>query len=403
MAMPPETSLHANLGEAPKDFSLVLGGPLYQLFRRSRLADNGMNLLQRRLLAIPLLVWLPLLALSIIQGHAWSGVAVPFIKDIELHIRFLVAMPLLIVAEVIVHLRMRRLISTFLDRQLIPETDMPRFNAAIETAFKWRNSVAAEILMIVFVYVFGILVIWKNYVGLNIDTWYASMLGGQRNLNLAGYWLLLVSLPFFQFLLIRWYFRLFIWIRFLWQVSRIKLNLMPTHPDRIGGLGFLTNIIYAFSVLAMAHGCLLAALIANRIFFTDARLFDFKFDILAMLVYLFIILVLPLFVFSAQLAATKREGLREYGALAQRYVAAYDRKWLRGGAPEREDFLGSGDIQSLADLANGYEIISKMRFLPINRQTLAQLAGWTLLPVLPLLLTIMPFEDLLKRLFSLIL
>ena len=138
MATEPESSLHEKISEPPKDFSLVLGGPLYQLLRRSKLSDNGLHLLKRRLIVIPMLVWLPLLFLSIIQGNAWSGVAVPFIKDIELHIRFLAVMPMLIGAEMIVHQRMRRLISNFLDRQLIPEADMGRFRGAISESVSQR-------------------------------------------------------------------------------------------------------------------------------------------------------------------------------------------------------------------------------------------------------------------------
>lgn len=397
-----QTEMHENLSEPPADFSLVLGGPLYQLLRRSRLSDTGLNLLKRRLIVIPLLAWLPLLILSIFEGKFWGSADVSFIHDIELHIRFLLAMPMLIGAELIVHQRMRKVLSNFLDRKLIPEVDMQRFEAAITSAFKLRNSVLSEVLMIVFVYAFGVMVVWKSYVGLNIDTWYASIVDGKRQLNLAGYWLVLIGVPFFQFLLIRWYFRLFIWLRFLWQVSRIKLDLLPTHPDRIGGLGFLPNITYAFSMLAMAHGCILAAFIANRIFYTGAKLLDFKYEVLILLIYLFIILVLPLFVFSAQLAAAKREGLREYGELAQRYVRAYDKKWLRGGASDEEEFIGSGDIQSLADLGNGFQVIAEMRFLPVNKQTLMQLASWTLLPIVPLSLTIMPFEELLRKLFSIL-
>lgn len=394
--------MHENISEPLTDFSLVLGGPLYQILRRSRLSDDGLHLLKRRLIVIPLLVWLPLLILSIFEGNFWGSKQVSFIHDIELHIRFLIAMPMLIGAELIVHQRMRKVLSNFLDRKLIPELDIHRFEAAITSAFKLRNSALSEVLMIVFVYAFGIMVVWKSYVGLNIDTWYASIVDGKRQLNLAGYWLVLIGVPFFQFLLIRWYFRLFIWVRFLWQVSRIKLDLIPTHPDRIGGLGFLTNITYAFSMLAMAHGCIFAAFIANRIFYTGAKLLDFKYEILILLIYLFIILVLPLFVFSAQLAAAKREGLREYGELAQRYVRAFDKKWLRGGASENEEFLGNGDIQSLADLGNGFQVIGEMRFLPVNKQTLMQLASWTLLPIVPLMLTIMPFEELLRKLFSIL-
>ena len=90
------------------DFSLVLGGPLYQLFRRSHLAGDALELLHRRILFIPLFAWLPLLILSLIGGHAMGGgIQIPFLHDIEAQVRFLVALSLLIAAEMIVHLRVR--------------------------------------------------------------------------------------------------------------------------------------------------------------------------------------------------------------------------------------------------------------------------------------------------------
>jgi hypothetical protein len=56
------------------DFSLVLGGPLYQLFRRSGLLKPPLELLRRRILVLPLLTWLPLPALSALEGRAVKGV-----------------------------------------------------------------------------------------------------------------------------------------------------------------------------------------------------------------------------------------------------------------------------------------------------------------------------------------
>ena len=91
----------------PADFSLVLGGPLFQLLRRSHLSGDAMELVRRRII-IPLLAWLPLLALSALEGQALGGnVAVPFLLDVEAHVRFLVALPLLIVAELVMHQRLR--------------------------------------------------------------------------------------------------------------------------------------------------------------------------------------------------------------------------------------------------------------------------------------------------------
>ena len=96
------------------------------------------------------------------------------------------------------------------------------------------------------------------------------------------------------------------------------------------------------------------------------------------------------------------EGLREYGTLAERYVREFDAKWLRGGAPANEPFVGSADIQSLADLGNSYEVVRTMRFAPITREARHHLVAATLLPIAPLLLTIMPLEELVKLLFGIL-
>ena len=212
-----------------------------------------------------------------------------------------------------------------------------------------------------------------------------------------------VSLPLFQFMLLRWYFRLFIWIRFLWQVARCELSLVPTHPDRAGGLGFLSRTVIAFAPLLAAHGALLAGLMANRIFFQGATLPDFKVELVVVVVFLLLVVLGPLLLFVPHLSAARRVGLREYGTLAQRYVREFDDKWLRGGAPAGEPLVGSADIQSLADLGNSFEIVRSMRIVPFTRDAVIQLAVITLLPVAPLLLTMVSLEELLKRLLQVVL
>jgi hypothetical protein len=56
------------------EFSIVLGGPLYQLFRRLHIVRESLGLLGRRIIFISLLAWLPLLVLTVIGGRAWGGV-----------------------------------------------------------------------------------------------------------------------------------------------------------------------------------------------------------------------------------------------------------------------------------------------------------------------------------------
>jgi hypothetical protein len=387
----------------PPDFSLVLGGPLFQLLRRAHLSDDALLLVRQRIVVIVLFAWLPLLVLSALEGQlSGGGAAVPFLLDIEAHVRFLVALPLLIVAELVVHRRMRPLLQQFRERNLIPEDALARFHSAIASAFRLRNSVLAEALLIAFVYGVGILIVWRHYIALDAATWYATPSAKGPLLSLAGIWYGYVSLPVFQFLLVRWYFRLFIWARLLWQVSRIELSLVPTHPDRVGGLGFLSNAVYAFAPLTVAHGAMLAGPLANRIFFAGATLPQFKVEIAVVVVFVLCVVLCPLLVFAPQLAQAKRTGLREYGTLAERYVREFDAKWLRGGAPADEPFVGSGDIQSLADLGNSYEVVRTMSVMPVTKEAMLRLGAATLVPVVPLALTMMPLEELLKKLLGIL-
>ena len=385
------------------DFSLVLGGPLFQLLHGAHLTGGTLELLRRRIFVISLLAWLPLLVLSALEGQALGGsAAVPFLLDFDIHIKFLIVVPLLIVAELVVHQRMRFVVKQFLERNLIAENDLPRFDAAIASTFRLRNSVLAELLLIAFVYVVGVLFIWRQYTALATATWYAVPTGESLKLSLSGMWYGYVSLPLFQFLLMRWYFRIFIWTRFLWQVTRLDLSLVPTHPDRVGGLGFLSNTVYAFTPLALVHGGLLAGAIANRIFYLGVGLPQFKIEIAVVVAFLLCLVFGPLLLFAPQLAEAKRTGIREYGTLAERYVRQFDVKWLRGGAPADEPLVGSGDIQSLADLSNSFEVVRTMGIAPVTKQAIVQLVVATLVPVVPLALTMMPLEELLKKLIGVV-
>src|SRR6476659_7189920 len=111
-----ESSGDSNWIRNPPDFSLVLGGPLFQLLRRAHLSDDALTMVRRRIAVIALIAWLPLLVLSVLQGRFLGGnLDLPFALDIEVHIRFLVAMPLLILAELVVHERMRHLLQQFLE------------------------------------------------------------------------------------------------------------------------------------------------------------------------------------------------------------------------------------------------------------------------------------------------
>ena len=387
------------------DFSVVLGGPLFQFVRKAHLAGSAGELVLRRMITIAMVAWLPLLILSVLSGRAWgTAVKVPFLADVEVHVRFLLALPLLIAAELIVHQRMLPVVRQFVERGLIAPAARARFEAAVASAHRLRNSVAAEVLLLVFVYLIGVLYIWPRYAALNVATWYSVPApSGGRDFSPAGWWFVCVAAPTFQFILFRWYFRILVWTRFLWQVSRCELSLVATHPDRAGGLGFLSGTVMAFAPVLTAHGTLLAGVIANRIFYQGAKLPDFKAELIVIPATLLVVVLGPLLLFTPHLAALRRIGLREYGTLAQRYVREFDDKWLRGGAPAGEPLVGSADIQSLADLNNSYDVIREIRPLPFGRDAVLQLAVVTLLPAAPLALTMLSLEEIMQRLIQVVL
>jgi hypothetical protein len=389
------------LNEHP-DFSLVLGGPLFQFYRRVHLSGDTLERVRRRVVVIVAIAWLPPLVLSMIGGHGLGGsIAVPFLYDIEMHVRFLIALPILICTELIVHNRLRPAVISFLERRLIVPEDIPGFHKAIGSTLRLRNSFTVEVVLLVLVYTFG-LWIWRSQVATDSVSWYALRDASGLHLTLAGYWYALVSIPIFQFILLRWYFRFFIWFQFLWRVSKLNLRLIATHPDRAGGLGFLGSSTYAFGPILFAQGALLAGLIANRVLYLGENLIAFKVEGAGLLAFMVVFVLSPLIVFTPQLARAKRQGLGDFGRLVSRYVQGFEEKWVRPRASSEEELLGSGDIQSLADLGNSYAVAQEMRLTPFGLKDVTRLAVATAAPLLPLALTIFSLEELVSRLIRIL-
>jgi len=265
-----------------------------------------------------------------------------------------------------------------------------------------RNSVLVEALLLLFAFGAGHWV-WREYLTLGVNSWYAVRIGEETHLTAAGYWYALVSLPLLRFIVVRWYFRLFIWYWFLWHVRRIPLHLNLFHPDRAGGLGFLASSGFAFAPVLVAHTVLLAGVIGNRIWHAGATLPSFKLEIVGGVAFLILLVLTPLSFFIVQLDEAGRMARREYGVLASHYVNDFHGKWIQEHEADREPLLGTPDIQSLADLGNAYSVASEMRLLPFSHDTVIRLAIIIILPLLPLTLTMIPLDQIVDRLIKLVL
>jgi hypothetical protein len=395
-----QLSTAASVLQKEPDFSLVLGGPLYQMYLRTRLARPPLELFLRRELTLSLICWLPLFLLSAAAGNLTGGVPVPFLRDPEVHIRFLLALPLLIASEVYVHRRMRNMAPQFLARGIVAPGEQARFEKIVASTMRLRNSAIVEAIILGLVLTVGHW-IWTQNFTLTISTWYRLNDAAGLHLTAAGWFYSFVSLSIFRFLLVRWYFRLFIWYLFLWRVRAMPLHLNLYHPDRAGGLGFLSGSATALAPVFVAQTMVVAGTIFAHILYTGEQASDFRMEVFGFLVFAVLAVIFPLGFFMHKLEQAGRRGRLEFGTLASHYVDDFHSKWIDGGVRDSEPLLGTSDIQSLADLANSFSVVNQMRLLPISREALIRLVIIVALPLLPLVLTKFPLDELIRRLFKL--
>jgi hypothetical protein len=382
------------------EFSLCRGGLLYTLGTRLGLL-HGPGGLVRPGVALALLTWVPLAVLTFFEGVLSSGPRIGFWQSVGTHVRLLVAIPLFFSAEAVFDRRIADVLRRIQQAGLILPREEPRFMAAVRQAIRWRDSwwiEAALVILTAVLIVAGL----RHDLPLDVATWRTRAEGG---LTPAGWWYTLVCIPVFQFLFWRWCWRLLIWTRFLWRLSRLDLQLIPTHPDATGGLAGLGVAHVDLAPISLAMGAVLSASYAERILFAGVPLTAFAVSLASAVIGSTLTLIAPLAFFTPKLIEVKQRALLEYGTLAASYTRAFAAKWLRTDPPTDEQILGTHDLQSLADLGSSFELIRNMTVLPIVPSQILLLGMAAALPFAPLILLVIPLEQLIidsaKKMMSL--
>lgn len=317
-----------------------------------------------------------------------------------MNVRFLIAVPILILAESGIDRRWQILVLQFLKSGLVGENDLPAFEAVIERTTRLRDRVLPEALLLVAAFAPSIIVRTELLMG-GVFNWHTTG-AGSGNVSLAGLWFNLVSTPFFRFFLLRWLWRMFLWSSFLWRVSRINLYLVATHTDMAAGLGFLSEGQKAFSPIVFAGGAVIAAQVVNTIAYQGATLSSQKLPMIAYGVMAIIVLVVPLLVVAPVLLTIKRKALRESGALVTIHGQLFDQKWIQKKESPEEVILGNPDASSLVDLGSSFSVIREMGIVPIDKRTLVALAVAAALPMVPVVLYATPADDLIRAVLKML-
>ncbi len=385
-----------------ENFSITRGGPLHWLLVRIGQADDERQQVVRRAVGAALVSWLPLLVLALIQGQAYGAqIKIPFLRDLAVNVRFLIAVPILILAESGIDRRWHILVLQFLRSGLVGEKELPSFEAVIERTTRLRDRVLPEALLIIAAFFPSIFIVRTELLMSGVSNWH-TMGVASGGVSLAGWWFNLVSTPFFRFLLLRWLWRMFLWASFMWRVSRINLYLVATHSDMAAGLGFLSAGQKAFSPIVFAGGAVIAAQVGNTIAYSGATLSSQKLPMIAYAVLAIIVFIVPLLVVAPVLRKIKRKALREYGALVTIHDQLFDQKWIQKKGPPDEVLLGNPDASSLIDLGSSFTVIRQMGIVPIDKATLVTLAAAATLPMIPLILYATPADAVVRAVLKML-
>jgi hypothetical protein len=348
---------------------------------------------------LALVNWVPLLFLAALAGLALGNrVEVPLLLDPTFYCRYVLALPILVFAEVFVATSLAVHTHYFLESGLVPENQRSRYEAARNELERLYGSQLAQGVILILSY--ALVITSRTVVAYRAGSSSWERLGADagRHVTFAGWWAILVSLPLLIFLLLRWFWRACIWDWFLFRVSRLNLELTATHPDRAGGLGFLCWSQASFSPILAGVSAILSGSFAGEILYGNSTLNGLKYHLMVFLAIALAFLFLPLLVFSRRLSHCRFQALLDFGTLVLRHDRAFEEKWIKDPRSPQESLLGNPDVESLAEMGAVYEHVKRMRVVPIDEQALIVLAVAALVPMLPFLASTIPLTDILQRL-----
>ena len=375
-------------------FSLVIGGPFYRVLQRANLVGPLPNI-ERRIFIFVAVTWLPLLVLSFAQGTALGNkVKLPLIYDFSIYGRFLVALPLLIVAELAIDPFIARVVATFTSSGIIRENDLPAYHAALERIARLRDSRFVESLLALVAFSPFFLLADHQWSSNQVSSWHDSTSGA---LSAAGWAFLLVASPVPRFLLIRWLWRYALWSALLRSVAKLNLHLEPTHPDRFGGLGFVLTAQKQFGILFAALGSVLAGQFGNEIAYFGDRFNDLEGPIIAFVLMAILIVVLPLTLLMPRLIETRRSGLARYGQVARHLGDSFVAKWVGPADSSPADMIGSQDPSSFVDYISCVSVIQEMRIVPISKLLVIFVAAQAFAPFALVWIFATPVEQIIAQ------
>ena len=389
-----ESGTERAVAAVANEISLVRGGPFYHAQQALGLIQANRWDLGRRIGFAIVIGWVPLLVLTAVLNP--EGL-LSLLKDYRVHARLLIAVPALLVGELLMESRFRAVMRHIRQAGILDAAGEKRTNEVIATMAWLRDSIVPELVILALLIAHTA----ASYRGLvDATPWLARWDGGDLRITAAGWYAVVVSTSIFQFLLGIGLWRWLLWTFFAFKLSRCNLKLVATHPDEHGGLGFLGLTAAAFAPIGFAASTVIGATWRQEILHHGAHLMDFKIPALVLLIIVAAVALGPLIFFVPRLAALRRKGILEYGILGQLHSVEFEEKWIAQRAGHEKEFLIAPESSTLANFGRSYEKIEQMSAFPADRGALYTLAAAVAIPALPVILAQIPLAVVLEDLFK---
>ena len=390
--MQAETGATAGLGLP--DISLIRGGPFYRTLKAAKIIRGDQRDSLRLIIFAIVIGWVPVLLLTLLfRPEALAS----FLTNYRFISRILIAIPVLLWGQKLMEERFRTVTVQIGNSHLLADANLLRMDEFMSGLRRLRDSFLPEFIIL-------LLVATHTYFSLPIlvdaTPWLATATESGFHLTPAGWYTALISATIFQFLLGLSLWNWLLWTIFSFRLSRLPLNLVPSHPDQRGGLGFLGLTPVAFAPISFAATLVIGAEWRREILTHRAHLMDFKLPAIALVVVIAVIALLPLVFFVPRLTALRRIGVLEYSTLGQIQMTEFHEKWITHRAGHESEVLTEIESGNVIDYSSTYDRIKQLVPIPVDVGTLIPLALSILVPALPVVLAEVPIAVVLKGLFE---
>jgi len=389
----------ANAATPDESFDLLRNDLLLRWQRKLHIApQEGLGVV-RRALFFALLTWLPIMIWAVLNDrlvHVNTGE--PLFKHFGIHIRCLFAIPLFILAEAMARNVLHQIVGRFQEHNIVSETQRTAFTNILNDMARLRDA------SIPWIFVIALALAWILSHPVHPDSHDMSWAAAGADFGFGGWWFLYVAKPVFLVLLLGWFWRIVLVILLFHRIAQLELSLVPSHPDRCGGLGFLKKLPMALFLVTLAVSSIVASRWMHDALYHGQTLASLKAPAAVFVVVWVAVMLLPLMFFAPRIATMKREALLSYGALIGAQGRLVHQRWILGQNVKSEsgagDILDAPELGPVVDISAIYNAVEKVTPFPIGKSTIMMVLIPILLPMLFIILNEIPLRDLLLNLLK---